>query len=51
LLQSEGGISASRIFATPLAEGDLPVLTLQDSDNPDNRSVEMILIPMPVRRS
>lgn len=51
LLQSEGGISASRIFATPLAERDLPVLTLQDSDNPDNRSVEMILIPMPVRRS
>lgn len=51
LLRSEGGISASRIFATPLAERDLPVLTTQDADNPANRSVEMILIPMPARRS
>jgi outer membrane protein OmpA-like peptidoglycan-associated protein len=49
LLRSEGGISPSRIFVTPLAKQDLPALTTQMTESEANRSVEMILIPMPVR--
>lgn len=50
LLRSEGGISPSRIFVTPLAKRDLPKLTEQKADQQENRAVEMILIPLPVRR-
>ena len=49
LLQSEGGISPSRIFVTALAKKDLPALTTQKTESETNRSVEMILIPMPLR--
>ena len=49
LLRSEGGVSASRIFVAPLAKSDLPELTSQKTENEANRSVEMILIPLPVR--
>lgn len=51
LLRSEGGIGPSRIFVTPLAKKDLPALTMQKTESEANRSVEMILIPMPVRGS
>jgi len=32
LLQSEGGISPSRIFVTALAKKDLPALTIQKTE-------------------
>ena len=51
LLRSEGGISPSRIFVTPLATKNLPASTPQKAESEANRPVEMILIPMPVRGS
>jgi outer membrane protein OmpA-like peptidoglycan-associated protein len=51
LLRSEGGISPSRIFVTSLAKSDLPALTVEQTEREANRSVEMILIPLPARGS
>lgn len=51
LLQSEGGVSPARIFVTPLAKKDLPTLTQPETESESNRSVEMILILLPIRRS
>lgn len=48
-LREPGGISPSRLFAVPLAEGDLPALTAQETPSQANRSVEMVLVPLPPR--
>jgi len=50
LLREQGGIGAARIFVAPLAKKDLPALTAQDTENPANRTVQMILIPLPAQR-
>lgn len=50
LLREQGGIGAARIFVAPLAKKDLPALTAQDTENPANRTVQMILIPLPPQR-
>jgi len=50
LLRPEQGVSASRILVAPFAKSDLPELTPQETGK-TNRSVEMILVPLPVRGS
>jgi outer membrane protein OmpA-like peptidoglycan-associated protein len=49
-LKAEGGISASRVFVTSLPKTDLPVLTAQEVDSDANRSVQLMLFPMPARK-
>lgn len=48
-LRSEGGISASRLFVARLGEQDLPRLTPQQTASQANRSVELLLLPLPAR--
>lgn len=50
LLREQGGIGAARIFVAPLAKKDLPALTGQDTEKAANRTVRMILIPLPPQR-
>lgn len=49
LLMAEGGISATRIFVAELPETDLPLLTGRAADSEKNRSVQLVLMPLPAR--
>lgn len=46
-LQNQGGIAASRIFASELPRSDLPVLTGPEVSQVENRSVELLFVPLP----
>ncbi|MDB5946004.1 MAG: OmpA family protein [Ramlibacter sp.] len=48
-LMTEGGISGSRIFVAELPETDLPLLTGRAVDSEKNRSVQLVLLPLPPR--
>ena len=43
----EGGIAASRVFATTLPESDLPTLTGQEAAKVENRSVDLVAVRVP----
>nr|WP_231379933.1 OmpA family protein [Polaromonas sp. CG_9.11] len=47
VLMVEGGISASRIFVAELPQIDLPLLTGHAANSEKNRSVQLVLLPLP----
>jgi outer membrane protein OmpA-like peptidoglycan-associated protein len=47
-LIAEGGIAASRIFVAELPETDLPTLTGRDVDSQTNRSMQLMLLALPL---
>jgi outer membrane protein OmpA-like peptidoglycan-associated protein len=48
-LIAEGGLSGARIYISELPETDLPVLTRQEAERPENRAVEFLIVPSPSR--
>jgi outer membrane protein OmpA-like peptidoglycan-associated protein len=46
-LQDQGGIAASRIFVSELPRSDLPVLTGPEVAQAENRSVDLLFVPLP----
>ena len=47
-LQDQGGVTPSRVFASELAKTDLPVVTGPEVAQPENRSVELLFVPLPL---
>lgn len=47
-LQDQGGVAAARVFASELAKADLPVVTGPEVAQPENRSVELLFVPLPL---
>lgn len=48
-LVEEGGVETSRVFVASLPETALPEVTLQETANPANRSVDMVVVTLPRR--
>jgi len=47
-LIGQGGIAANRVFMSALPKMDLPVLTDREIARPENRSVELLIVNLPI---
>ena len=47
-LIGQGGVAANRVFMSALPKMDLPVLTDREIARPENRSVELLIVNLPI---